>query len=255
MKTGLKLHSTNENYLEPAAELFSAGIYDYIELYIVPDSLKFIEKWSALEIPFIIHAPHSMSGLNPARKESAEQNLNLVGQVDEYRNALRPEFIIFHPGIDGEIEESIRQFESFIKFYPELHPHILIENKPVVGLNNESCIGSTPDAIRKMLTELNTGFCLDIGHAIYAAAALNRAFREFLKEFSLLEPAVYHLSDGKVGSVKDIHLHLGEGDLPLGDIIRDIPPDAMLTLETPKGSKEELNSFKADIEFVRRILQ
>lgn len=55
---GLKLFSTNANYVAEAERLYKENIYDYIELYAEPNSYKkFIQLWKNLEIPYVIHAP------------------------------------------------------------------------------------------------------------------------------------------------------------------------------------------------------
>ena len=45
-KRGLKLWSVNTDYYyNEAIRLYNEGIYDYIELYIVPDTLDTLPKW------------------------------------------------------------------------------------------------------------------------------------------------------------------------------------------------------------------
>ena len=57
-KIGLKLWSINTDYyLKEAERLFNDNLYDYIELYVVPDTLDTLEQWHRLNIPFIIHKP------------------------------------------------------------------------------------------------------------------------------------------------------------------------------------------------------
>ena len=59
-KLGLKLWNINDScYYREAVNLYKKGVFDYIELYIVPDNLSLIDKWKMLNIPFDIHAPHS----------------------------------------------------------------------------------------------------------------------------------------------------------------------------------------------------
>ena len=48
---GLKLFSINENYVNEAIKLFEQGFYQYIELYVVPDSFEnCINLWKPLKI-------------------------------------------------------------------------------------------------------------------------------------------------------------------------------------------------------------
>ena len=78
MNKGLKLWSTNDYYIEDAKKLYESGIYDYIELYTVPDSFcNFIKYWKELKIPFILHAPHYQSGINWGIKENRLTNMKL----------------------------------------------------------------------------------------------------------------------------------------------------------------------------------
>ena len=74
-KIGLKLWSTNKNYVDEARRLYDAGVFDYIELFSVPDSYsEFINTWKSLDIPYVIHGPHYTTGLNFADKKCFEKN-------------------------------------------------------------------------------------------------------------------------------------------------------------------------------------
>ena len=58
-KLGLKLWSINTDYYyDEAIRLYNDGIFDYIELYVVPNSTETIDKWKKINIPFSLHAPH-----------------------------------------------------------------------------------------------------------------------------------------------------------------------------------------------------
>lgn len=71
-----------------------------------------------------------------------------------------------------------------------------------------------------------------------------------LDEFIMLNPAMFHLSDGKMGSKKDMHLNYGAGDFDLDYIIRRLPDDARISIETGKSSINNLDDFIKDIEFI-----
>ena len=69
-KIGLKLWSINTDYYyDEAIRLYKDGVFDYIELYVVPNSTDSIVKWKKLNIPFIIHCPHFAHGFNMAKVE------------------------------------------------------------------------------------------------------------------------------------------------------------------------------------------
>lgn len=247
---GLKLWSTNKQYVKPALELFANGVYNYIELYVEPDSLSYLEVWRNLDIPFILHAPHTMSGLNPALRECETRNFELIEQVDKYRKALNPEYIIFHPGVDGTIEETICQFSALSLKYPEINKHMLAENKPFRGLSGRTCVGATPSEIKTILDSANIGFCLDFGHAIAAANSFKKNWHQFADAFLLLTPNLFHLSDTDMAAEIDSHLNLGAGNCPIAEIVDTIPAEAMMTLETAKDPQQDLDDFTKDVEFL-----
>ena len=106
-KIGLKLWSINTDYYyEEAKRLYDNGVFDYIELYVVPDTLDKLDIWKKLNIPFILHCPHFMHGFNMAKFEKKECNFTIYQQVKRFADELNAEFIIFHGGVDGNIEET-----------------------------------------------------------------------------------------------------------------------------------------------------
>ena len=51
-KKGLKLWSINTDaYYNEAKRLYAEGVFDYIELYVVPNSLDTLAKWKELHYP------------------------------------------------------------------------------------------------------------------------------------------------------------------------------------------------------------
>jgi endonuclease IV len=253
MKIGLKLWSSNDFYIDLALSLFEDGIFNYIELFIEPDSLAFIDKWRSVGIPFVLHAPHSLSGLNPADADCEVRNFELIQQVDEYRKALNPKYIIFHPGINGDIKETIRQFCEIRNRFPDTHKCMLVENKPMKGLNGERCLGFAPAEIERVTHACDIGMCLDFGHAFAAANSLGIPSEIILEEFRWQEPAMYHLSDGDISAEIDGHLNLGKGSYPIADLTEQLPGNAMVTLETAKANKGNLNDFIDDAEYLGRL--
>ena len=245
-KIGLKLWSINKNYFNEAKRLFEEGFYDYIELYAVPDTLEHIAFWKTLNIPFIIHAPHYGSGLNFSVPEKADENRRLAEQAIRYADELEAEYIIFHPGISGCIEETARQMSRIAE------PRILLENKPYRGFGDLICVGSRPEEIASVMKQCNIGCCLDIGHAICAANSHGVDHVAFLKQFVALGPSMYHLSDGDVNGQLDRHDHLGEGSYDLETLIKLIDFNKPITLETDKNSKHDLDDFRKDVGDIRK---
>ncbi|MCK5296067.1 MAG: TIM barrel protein [Alphaproteobacteria bacterium] len=248
---GLKLWSINTDfYLKEARKLYEKGIYDYIELYIIPDSLHTISKWKSLRIPFIIHAPHSVHNMNLSQKEKEQSNFELYEQTAKFADELDAKYIIFHGGINGDYKECARQLQ---KMNDE---RALIENKPYKPIPNKgfsgNCIGAKFDEIKYIKEKANVGYCLDFGHAICAANSLGEDVFELIEKFKTLNPNMYHLTDVyDLTSEIDEHPHLGDGELDIKSIINSLPKDAYVTIETVKNSKENLDDFAKDMEFVK----
>ena len=252
-KLGLKLWSINtDNYIKAAQELFEASVFDYIELYVVPQSLEHLEDWQKLDIPYIIHCPHFANGFNLAKKEKKDSNLKIYQEVKKFADELSAPYIIFHGGIDGNMEETAKQLASFDE------PRALIENKPYVALPNKMngnfCRGYNVEEIELVKKTANCGFCLDIGHAICSANSQKIEPYSYIKDFLKLEPTMFHLTDcADLCSEYDSHLHLGDGELNIAKIIELLPKNALITLETIKNSKENLDDFIQDCNIAKNI--
>ncbi|WP_424244268.1 endonuclease IV [Elusimicrobium posterum] len=253
-KLGLKVWSVNEAYVKPALELFQRGIYDYIEIFSVPDSFALFSKmWIDLKnegVPFLIHGPHFSSGLNFALKDKKASNLALAAQAQKWADALGADQIIFHPGISGDITETARQLNILND------ARVLIENKPYnIMLGPQYvCNGNNPAEIKYVLDNTTAGFCLDVGHAFCAANSLKEPKDKFLKEFTALNPALIHISDGDNDSVMDAHKHFGHGSYDFDMVFKILPKNIPISIETEKNSETDLNDFEADTTFVKRFL-
>lgn len=250
MKIGLKLWSTNEHYIPAARGLFANKVFDYIELFIIPGSLATIPLWQDLSIPYILHAPHGYSGFNLASKVCRNTNFELIRQVHSFFYALTPDYVIFHPGFDGDLHESISQFQSFGERYPSMYQKVIIENKPQIGLKNEICMGASPEEMRSLLAGTGRGFCLDFGHAICYSVAVKKQWKDVLADFLMMEPIMYHLCDGFL-STRDAHEHLGNGEFDLPYLMGLVGQDKYVTLETNKGHPDSLNDFYLDVQRLR----
>jgi deoxyribonuclease IV len=245
-KLGLKLWSTNENYVNEAIRLYEEKFYDYIELFAVPDSYnEFIGLWKSLKIPYVLHAPHFSCGLNFAKRDALKNNLRLVDETLKFADALSVQIIIFHPGVEGDIKETAFQIKQ-VK-----DSRIVLENKPYYAINGDLiCNGHSPEEIEYVMQETGVGFCFDIGHAICSANAKKIEPFEYLKKFNTLNPKLYHLFDGDWNGVWDEHRHFGAGSYNFDKILGLIPKTCLITLETKKDFSDSLKDFEKDIEFL-----
>lgn len=246
---GLKLWSINKNYINAAKSLYEKNIYDYIELYAVPNSFdEYAALWKNLNIPYIIHAPHFLHGLNFSNYEQEKENIRLAYDALKFADFLNAEKVIFHPGIKGDYKETARQINLIND------ERMLIENKPknvAVKMENlksdDICVGYDYTQISYILENTNARLCLDIGHATCAANSMGIDYKLQLEDFIKLNPYMYHISDGDILSGIDKHYHIGSGSYDFNTIFSLIPKDAVISIETEKNSKDNLDDFIEDV--------
>ncbi len=250
-KLGLKLWSVNtDNYLREAKKLYNRGIYDYIELYIVPNNEDKLSTWKELNIPYIIHAPHFLHKMNLSLKEYEENNIKIYREVKLYADILKAPKIIFHSGTDGDYKETARQLKNLNE------PRALIENKPyklMPAIKGKAYVGTKFEEIEYIINEVGCGFCFDICHAICAANSHGLDIYKSLEKWVTLNPNLIHLSDKDISTEMDFHLNFGNGTIDFGKVLGILPNNVPITIETPKKSKKNIDDFIEDVNYIRAI--
>jgi sugar phosphate isomerase/epimerase len=252
-KIGLKVFSSNSGYYHDILSYIGQGAIDFIELYALPGTLnKTLPLWQKIRFPFVIHAAHHSDGMNLSDPSSFEHNRSLIHEAVSFASALHAKKIIVHPGVNGTLDETIRQLSILTSEQDRFK--WLVENKPMFGNGPDlACVGHSPDEIRRILSYTSCGFCLDFGHALNTANSMGLDVFNLLDQFLSLNPELFHLCDGDISSQFDEHYHLGKGTFPLQAIITRLPPDASVTLETEKDSEQNLDDFQADIDTFRSL--
>ena len=250
IKLGLKLGSNDVRYTDEILKFYDEEVFQYIELFTLTDSFEeTISYWKQFNIPFGIHAPHSAAGLNLANINARSSNKNKIAEAIRFADELKASYIIFHSGTNGMSGEVVQQLRPFAD------ERFLIENKPILGLDGSTCVGSILGDLKLIIDGIGkgTGFCLDFGHAICAANTLKRNAFDFIKELNQLSPRVYHLTDGDYKSELDSHLHYGEGSFPLKDLLLLVPENGMVTNEAKRNTLESLEEFYLDSKNLKSI--
>ncbi len=242
---GLKLWSPNTHLVKRVQELYEAGAISYLELYAAPHTyIETIKKWKQVEIPYVIHAPNE-SQFNLSDRTMRISNKDIYAEVRQFADELGAKFIIIHPGF-GDFEECQEQLLALSD------TRICIENMPYQSLYDQSILnGSTFAELEKLLTSSKYHFCLDVGHAIVAAHNLGIDFLPLLHQLLSLRPTIFHLNDGLTDSSHDNHLHFGEGNFPIKEILTIIPQGSMVSLENEKNLNGDLADFIADVAYIK----
>ena len=243
---GLKLGSKDTQYTDDILRYYAEGVFQYIELFAISDTFDdSVSYWKQFNIPFGVHAPHSAAGLNLVCRENREINKSKIEESIKFADSLKANYIIFHSGVNGTCEEVVTQLKPFVD------SRFLIENKPIKGLDGSTCVGATISELDSIISELNSGFCLDFGHAICAARTQGFEPLEYIKILKeKFNPRVYHLTDGDYESELDSHLHYGKGSFPLKDLLKFIPDNKMVTNE---AKWDDLKEFFLDKKFISSL--
>ncbi|MBR1680791.1 sugar phosphate isomerase/epimerase [bacterium] len=251
MRVGIKQFSDQlEQYREDLIKYKDK--YDYIELYVYPEKTDMLQGWSDLknkyDIKFSIHAPHFSQHVNLADKSYFDFNKKAYETVNTFAKELDAEYTVVHGGMDGSVEEIVRQVE-IIKPYK-----MRIENKPYVAPRKPDsmvCRGATVEEIKFIKDACGCGFNFDIGHAFCSAVSQKIDQLEYVKQFLELKPDSYHISDGVYNDRIDIHYHLGDGDYDWSKIFPLLDRGLNRTLETiTKKDNEGLKRVIDDIDFM-----
>ncbi|SHH62260.1 sugar phosphate isomerase/epimerase family protein [Ferrimonas marina] len=231
---GLKLYLDNlhnEELFESAIKALREGEFDYLEAYVRPGALQGFPqlRLNAL-MPFIrvVHAPHIGDDFDPARRYNWKANLDRLNDSFSLADICDSDTIIIHPGLN----HGPNALDANIEFLHVLNdPRIAIENVPASSGRSANHLGNTPDSISRFLECLDIGFCFDFSHAVVAGLETHQNPHHHLAEFMALQPRMYHLCDGLMGTARDLHWHLGQGDFPLPTFL-DVVGDDRVSLET-----------------------
>jgi len=246
MRYGLKFWTTNKKDLfKETVQLFKKKEIDFIELYVVPDSLL-SEGRDILNdlknIPTVVHAPHGEHNFNVFELDDSKIEF-FKNQIIKTADFLNSKFIIVH----AEVGDSYEIFKENIRKINDRR--ILIENMPKVGVNDELCFGYSYRQL-KFIRDCGFNLCLDLAHAVKSAISQNLDYKEFIKKLIFeLNPFYFHISNGKLSTAKDEHRDLFDGEFDIKWMKETLlglekKKDVYLVFETPKGEKGLENDIK-----------
>lgn len=240
MKFGLKLWSINTDLIDEAVRLIDEKVFDYIELFVIPDSeiTPFL-----IDVPYIIHIPHEKFGVNIGAPSVNEYTLQKIDESIIWADQLNAKHLILHAG-----HSSMHHATNLLRELSD--SRLLIENMPKVGLDGEAMIGYSPAQIEELIGDIDIGVCLDFGHAVKAAVSLGVNYKEYVQGFMELEPKVFHVSDGRLSGERDEHMGIGEGEYDFGFLMRCVERSRseMVTMETPRVSQCSLAEDVGNVE-------
>lgn len=243
IKYGLKIWSSDKSLFREAAELFYDKKIDFIELYIVPNSMDDINIFEDFKkIPTAIHATHTEHGFDVFSLDDSK--IKFFGnQIIKPANFLNSKFIVVHAE-EGDSKEIFKKNIEKIN-----DSRMLIENLPQKSLEGNDCFASSYLQL-KFIKDCGFNFCFDFSHAIKSAISQKIDYKEFIEKLiKELSPNYFHICNGKLDNDRDEHLDLFDGDFDIKWIKSILvklseKKDVYLVFETPKGKKGLKNDLK-----------
>ncbi len=237
MNVGLKLYYDDQPFFEK--------FKDHVDFFEVEAFPRFhFDFLNDYDMPFVVHAPMWAQGVNLANPEREEVNVANMRHAQEVADRLDAKYIIVHPHLQEHAGCNTDNTAKFIKALKD--KRIIVENMPFLCSEYMGYLYSA-EKMKEFKKKHKINFCLDFAHASEAAEALHEEQISFLRRFVALKPVHYHLSDTKIKTLTDLHLHLREGDLQLNEIKKLIPQKAFVTLEV----KHHPDKAQQDLEFMR----
>ncbi|MBL7206692.1 MAG: TIM barrel protein [Candidatus Aenigmarchaeota archaeon] len=237
MKLGIKIYPKLKEgkYVE---YFVKNKITDFVEVMSIKGTdYGFLKKYKT---PWVIHSSHHVVGTFIANPDREEQSMGALRFTQKLADDFSSKFIIVHPSSPSGKND----IETTISILKKINDkRILIEN--VVNK-----FGGDFEGVERVIKETGSGFCLDIPHAIAAAKIRGIDYMDYIKQFLKLKPKMVHISDGYIDSKIDKHLNFGEGDFPWKKLLRLIPKNVLVTVET----NPVIETQKKNFEFLRKNL-
>ena len=137
-------------------------------------------------------------------------------------------------------------FQKWIK-----DDRIILENPSFTAFGSElKPVARNFEEMKELLKRTRRSFCLDFANASVTAYGLGIDYIKFIKKLLSLKPKVFHINDSRIKSRENLHLHLGEGDLDLGEFKKMMHRNSFATITTTTDFNKQLR----DIKFMKGIL-
>jgi len=213
------------------------------------------ERAAATPLPLVAHAAYL---INLAAPDPAILEKSRAALADELERAAALGLlgVVVHPGAhlgageEAGIDAVARSLDAVLAPLPAAGPRVLLELTAGQG----SVLGHRLEQLRAMRERTSAaarvGFCLDTCHAFAAGYPLHepdgvdRFLADADRVLELERVGCWHVNDsvGTLGSRKDRHAGIGEGEIGLAGFRRLLAAPALaaapMILETPMGDDE-----------------
>lgn len=212
--------------------------------------------------PILAHSPYTLNACS--KDETVRDFARRTMREDLQRLAFLPGAMLnFHPGshVKQGVEVGIGQIAQMIDevYTPQIKTPLLLET--MAGKGSE--VGGRFEELRAIMDASRQGdrlrVCLDTCHVFDGgydiAGALDEVLKTFDRVIGLHRLAAIHLNDSKnpLGSHKDRHEKIGQGEIGLEAISRIVTHPALRGLPFYLETPNELDGYAQEIALLRRI--
>ena len=210
--------------------------------------------------PILAHAPYT---LNAAAADARVRDFAYRAMREDLeRLAYVPQAMLnFHPGshVKQGVEKGVELIAQMLDdvYTPELPTRVLLET--MAGKGSE--VGGRFEELRAIMDKSKAGdrlgVCLDTCHVFDGGYdivnRLDGVLEEFDRVVGLERLKAIHLNDSKnvLGSKKDRHEKIGEGNIGLEAMVRIINHEALRHLPFYLETPNELDGYAAEIRLLR----
>lgn len=214
--------------------------------------------------PLVAHAPYTLN-LASSKKETREFSMRVLREDLERMAVVGASYIVLHPGshVGVGLETGIQRISSALKDVVCGKEKVMVLLEIMAGSGTE--VGYTFEQLYKIMDKTGNpdafGVCFDTCHALGAGYDvidnLDEVLLDFDKIFGLSKLKVVHLNDSKfpLGSRKDRHANLGEGELGEKTVKNFMThpelKDKPFLLETPGG----IENYKKEIKMLKALAE
>jgi deoxyribonuclease IV len=218
-----------------------------------PPPRKDADQLRNSKLPLYVHAPYLINAASP-KNNIRHGSRKILQQTCDAAAEVGAAAVIVHPGHAGD--GVAKGFPRWVSTIERLESEVPLYIENTAGGDNAVArrfenLKKLWDALAKVKSDVDLGFCFDTCHAHAAGEDLADAVERVRKICGRID--LLHANDSRdpAGTGADRHANLGKGEIGAEALAAMIAAaGGPVVVETPGGRKE----MKADIAFTRKAL-
>ena len=219
--------------------------------------------------PVVLHAPY-LPNLASPNDQLWHSSIEAVAHDLVLADRIQADYFVFHPGSPGShgTQFGIARVAAAFKAIADIHAPrttVLVESTAGAGTSLGGSmreLAALIEEIEKTCPGMRIGVCIDTAHLwaagvdLRSSAGVTDFMTDIRKTMGIRRIKLVHCNDSKAacGSKRDIHAHIGQGEIGLEGFANLLKQPSLRRLpwilETPKDKPE---SDRVNAEMVRQI--